>query len=401
MSFASDPEEFPADATPEEIAGYIEALGEAEDEGWHDEDEDGYVDDPEGAYASGDLGNEDSGWPAILGEMRASLFGGDVRGAVELASASGLLSHPAVIEGAAQRLAARSGDAWELAAEDLDLNDTLSGIAEELDAIGEREMLAAEEDAEAASTRRGTAEILEQAYSRIAAGTYSPGQRDDLGYTHAPFGGVSEGNVTGQAACGPADDLGYCMNAHHEAGCGSVADPEVTREVIGAGAYARASTAPFADSRGRFFRDQEGNVIDVVGAVEASLGLRLSGDHGNGLFERGGLPRRELVSPQREAVLGDPESGDSRPFPASTSVLAGRVLAASQHSLRSPAPDRQRWAARRDDYIARRMQRQGWRTHPDLGETARERAARIKAERPGRLAAVDTDGAGTVAYTYA
>jgi hypothetical protein len=165
--------------------------------------------------------------------------------------------------------------------------------------------------------------------------------------------------MTGMPTCGPADDMGYCMNRQHDGGCGSLADT-FTAEALRP-QMADLAQRPHLDEYGLPWIDQEfGSAMTLTDHIEAQTGIRL-GDADPYAVR----PRRELIAAARPQVWGDPDDPDNvpMPFPASTGATAAALAAqAGISTYASTAPQRDAYRAEH----ARQAARLGRPRHADF-----------------------------------
>jgi hypothetical protein len=248
---------------------------------------------------------------------------------------------------------------------------TLAGIQRSIELSSAMDELRVLEDAE--PLPRLSEDRLAHLLGRIGFGSYTP---SDTGHpSHAGHPSA----VTVQANCGPSDEYGYCQARYHTAHCGSLSTAEmaeVTRDGLRSAAY-----QPMTGPGGVPFTDQHGQAVTLAGAVEASMGERIGREH---VFE--GHARRELVSIQRQVVLGDQDDpGGDMPMPDETRRTAAALASHLGLTSANPARGRELARAQRDRVIAAQHLRSGGRRHPDLGESPQERAARVSKPGTGPL----------------
>jgi hypothetical protein len=136
---------------------------------------------------------------------------------------------------------------------------------------------------------------------------------------------------------------------------------------------------PLADHHGRVAFDQHGQPMTPAAHFEAWSGERQR----EGVFLGDRSQRRELVSPQRRQVVGDPDDDDDRGIlmPYSTRAAAARIIGQNPllRSRRQSAVGRP-FTAAENAAQSRRM------SHPDFRwaglQAERERARQAQA-RPG------------------
>ncbi len=162
---------------------------------------------------------------------------------------------------------------------------------------------------------------------------------------------------------------------------------ETVRADLRASAY-----RPMVDPFGQPYTDQHGQAVTLAGAVEASMGERLTREN---VFE--GHARRELVQVQRHVVHGDQDDpGSDMPMPDSTRRTAAAL--ASSHGLAGPdkRAERDRARALRERALATRQLASGGRRHPDYGESPQERAARVSKTGVGQLVRMEDGVSGSL-----
>ncbi len=212
---------------------------------------------------------------------------------------------------------------------------------------------------------------LSHLLGRIGRNSYTPQPQPGYAPAHHLDPG-HPGPVTAQPNCGPSDPVGgYCMSRYHTAHCGSLSTTEMAEAVKAP--LRGAAYQPLIGPGGVPFTDQHGQAVTIAGAVEANLGERLTRENA---FE--GHARRELVSIQRQVVVGDQDDPDGDiPMPDATRQAA-RALA-DRLGLAGPNPARGRELARaqRDRVIEAQRLRSGGRRHPDYGESPQERASSV------------------------
>jgi len=108
-------------------------------------------------------------------------------------------------------------------------------------------------------------------------------------------------------------------------------DSQAWRDVL-----ARRASMPIADQHGRVAVDETGQPMTATGHIEAASGER----QGEGPWLGNRSRRRELVSPQRQHVVGDPpaDSPYSTQIPASASVTAAALIAQAGSLQRQRQP---------------------------------------------------------------
>jgi hypothetical protein len=252
-----------------------------------------------------------------------------------------------------------------------------AAMQQELDLAGaemQQEAIRAAEDAAPLPRSASTEDRLATAYGRIGRGTYGHRMTELANPAGAT---LAQGGVTGQATCGVADDLGYCMSPHHDAGCGSYAGPDVSEALRDVGAYAERASRPWLDSHGRIWHDQAtGSQMTLLDHVEAATGERL-GDAS--LFESG-HGRRPLATPEREARWGDPDD----PRHPGRDLHGARSLTQQLGLDGGPDPARERARVLADPRRAQALLSVKARTGDGNTETARERGERLRQSRQAR-----------------
>jgi len=192
---------------------------------------------------------------------------------------------------------------------------------------------------------RRTEDRIATALDRIQEGTYVP-----RGQFAWEFASPDRASLTGLGTCDVADDLGFCRATTHQPGCGSAIGPEIV-ETVQDHLRDRALQG-FADSTGRFWRDQYGSPATMTDFIEAGSGIRLADAD-----PYSARPRRELARIERPVVYGDPDTpGSGRPFPAATMRTAQRLADASRGMLSTSADvarQRDAWAAQHGRLKAR------------------------------------------------
>jgi hypothetical protein len=175
--------------------------------------------------------------------------------------------------------------------------------------------------------------------------------------------------------CGSADQFGRCREKFHSAACshntegtGALSTPEgmqAWRTVL-----QRRAALPLADSNGRGWRTHWGEIATLGDHAEALTGVRRRTE---GLFEHGpatpGNPRPETTATIQR------QPGFSRGTQATAQALAAQAgLATSADSTRQ----RRAWQDEHQRRVADRAVRTRAPSHPDLGESMRERRERMR-----------------------
>lgn len=224
---------------------------------------------------------------------------------------------------------------WADELTDAELSELIDALLAEPDDIGLSNIYGGSGrvrlDQDALPAARRSEDRLQDALSRVAAGTYTYSSPAVYG-----FASPAQGAVTGTATCGPATPEGYCMNMFHEGGCGSAATPDIIEGLRADGVFERKAMSPVTDSRGLEWRDaQYGSPMTMTDHIEALTGQRLGDADPYSV-----RPRRELVSPARPAVYGDPDDPHAAPggIPGSTAATAAAL--ARQIGVRTAADTR-------------------------------------------------------------
>jgi hypothetical protein len=255
------------------------------------------------------------------------------------------------------RLSVSSGDANSDAYMDAVIQATMpsgyadydtTGLAEfsnTFELANETELIRQAEDAEPLAVK--SEDRIARAMERIEAGTYTP--RGAAAY------GFAQGSTTGTETCGSADEYGYCRERFHAAGCGSAATPDVV-EVLRP-AMADLAQRPLLDADGNPWIDARfGSPMTATDFVESATGIRL-GDAS--LWEAHRGQRRELVSPARPQVFGDPDDPDAMPLAVPAGTARTAALLAAQSGIQTTADHQAQHAA-----AVREHQRQAARIKP-------------------------------------
>ncbi len=180
--------------------------------------------------------------------------------------------------------------------------------------------------------------------------------------------------------CGTADEFGRCASVYHDPGCSHCFEAAASYAVSPADAEAwrgylrERAGQPLADHHGQVAYDQHGQPMTAAAHFEALTGERQK----EGVWLGDRSARRELISPQRRQVVGDPSADDphGEPMPYGTRAAAAQIIAENPvlQTRRQSAVGRPFTAAENAAH-ARRL------AHPDYsGETMRERAGRVKAQ---------------------
>jgi hypothetical protein len=193
---------------------------------------------------------------------------------------------------------------------------------------------------------------------------------------------AATGSSYGQP-CGAADAYGRCASRFHDVGCSHTVEAAAsygsTPVESGAwrGVLARHSRIPLADHHGQVALDQFGLPMTASEHVEAWSGERQK----EGVWLGDRSARRELISPQRRQVVGDPSADDlhGEPMPYGTRAAAAQIIAENPvlQTRRQSAEGRPFTAAENAAH-ARRL------NHPDYRwpELERQRAQAQAAARP-------------------
>ena len=233
------------------------------------------------------------------------------------------------------------GDSYELAAQEA----ALAEFSRTFELANEIELTRQAEDAEPLAVR--TEDRIATALGRIGRGTFTP-----QGYAVREFASPGYGTVTGEQTCGVSDDLGYCMERFHAPGCGSAATPDIT-EALRPELEMRAHRPHLAEDGEPWIDARFGSPMTLTDHIEAATGVRL-GDAS--LWESHRGQRRELVTPARPQVFGDPDDPDGMPLgvPAATARTAAALAAQGGiETTADHAGQRAAWRREHDRQAAR------------------------------------------------
>ena len=165
--------------------------------------------------------------------------------------------------------------------------------------------LARQDRGRRAAGRCATEDRIARALERITAGTYTP---------HGPhaFGLASPGygTTTGEPTCGPADDLGYCMERYPRPRLRPAATPDITEALRPE--LEQLAHRPYLGEDGEPWLDRQFGspmtLTDHLGGRQRHPAWAMSPS------SRPAATRREVAQVQRPQVFGDPDDPDAMPL---------------------------------------------------------------------------------------